>query len=154
MAGKFVLKDAADKFRFNLVAGNGEIIAQSQAYKSKESALAGIESVRKNAPMPRSTTRVTAPPAPSLALGRVGAASASGAGSAPFQRPSDPLSVGASLSGGEDPLLRRGPVPALRALRFGVVPSSRSRCSEGGLRFAGPSPAVGGGLGGAASGWR
>lgn len=50
MAGKFVLKkDAADKFRFNLVAGNGEIIAQSQAYKSKESALAGIESVRKNA---------------------------------------------------------------------------------------------------------
>jgi uncharacterized protein YegP (UPF0339 family) len=31
------------------VAGNGEIIAQSQAYKSKDSALAGIESVRKNA---------------------------------------------------------------------------------------------------------
>ena len=36
MAGKFVLKtDAAGKFRFNLVAGNGEIIAQSQAYKSQ-----------------------------------------------------------------------------------------------------------------------
>jgi uncharacterized protein YegP (UPF0339 family) len=50
MAGKFVLKkDASDKFRFNLVAGNGEIIAQSQAYASKDSALAGIESVRKNA---------------------------------------------------------------------------------------------------------
>ncbi|MFN8168564.1 MAG: DUF1508 domain-containing protein [Candidatus Nanopelagicales bacterium] len=50
MAGKFVLKkDAQDKYRFNLVAGNGEIIAQSQAYKSKDSALAGIESVRKNA---------------------------------------------------------------------------------------------------------
>jgi uncharacterized protein YegP (UPF0339 family) len=50
MAGKFVIKkDAAEKYRFNLVAGNGEIIAQSQAYKSKESALAGIESVRKNA---------------------------------------------------------------------------------------------------------
>ncbi len=30
----------------------------------------------------------------------------------------------ASLSGGEDPLLRRGPVPALRALRFGVRPSA------------------------------
>lgn len=50
MAGKFVVKqDAAGKYRFNLVAGNGEIIAQSQAYKSKDSALAGIESVRKNA---------------------------------------------------------------------------------------------------------
>jgi uncharacterized protein len=50
MAGKFVLKtDAQGKFRFNLVAGNGQIIAQSQAYKEKDSALNGIESVRKHA---------------------------------------------------------------------------------------------------------
>jgi len=31
------------------VAGNGQIIAQSQAYKEKESALNGIASVRTNA---------------------------------------------------------------------------------------------------------
>jgi len=50
MAGKFVLKtDAQGKYRFNLVAANGQIIAQSQAYKEKESALGGIESVRKHA---------------------------------------------------------------------------------------------------------
>ena len=47
MAGKFVLKtDAQGKYRFNLVAGNGQIIAQSQAYKDKDSALTGIASVR------------------------------------------------------------------------------------------------------------
>ena len=50
MAGKFVLKkDKQDKFRFNLVAGNGQIIAQSQAYKTKEAALNGIESVKSHA---------------------------------------------------------------------------------------------------------
>ena len=32
-----------------MVAGNGQIIAQSQAYKDKRSALDGIESVKKHA---------------------------------------------------------------------------------------------------------
>jgi uncharacterized protein len=51
MAGKFVLKKGeSGKFHFNLVAGNGQVIATSQAYHSKESAKEGIESVRKNAP--------------------------------------------------------------------------------------------------------
>jgi uncharacterized protein YegP (UPF0339 family) len=51
VVGKFeVYKDRADKFRFRLKAGNGEIIAVSEAYNSKFSALAGVESVRKNAP--------------------------------------------------------------------------------------------------------
>jgi uncharacterized protein len=51
MAGKFVLKKGeSGKFQFNLVAGNGQVIATSQAYHSKESAKEGIESVRKNAP--------------------------------------------------------------------------------------------------------
>ncbi len=50
MAGKFVLKkDAVDKFRFTLVAGNGQVIAQSQAYKTKDAALGGIESVKAHA---------------------------------------------------------------------------------------------------------
>ena len=51
MAGKFELySDKAGKFRFRLKAGNGEIIAVSEAYESKASAKNGIESVRKNAP--------------------------------------------------------------------------------------------------------
>lgn len=50
MAGKFELyKDKAEKFRFRLKAGNGEIIAASEAYESKASAQNGIESVKKNA---------------------------------------------------------------------------------------------------------
>jgi uncharacterized protein YegP (UPF0339 family) len=51
MAGKLELyKDAGRKFRFRLKAGNGEIIATSEAYNSKSSAQNGIESVKTNAP--------------------------------------------------------------------------------------------------------
>ena len=51
MASKFeVFKDKAGEFRFHLKAANGEIIASSEGYKTRSSALNGIESVRKNAP--------------------------------------------------------------------------------------------------------
>ena len=51
MAGKFVLKKGSTgKYRFNLVAGNRQIIATSEAYERKDSALNGIESVKSNAP--------------------------------------------------------------------------------------------------------
>jgi uncharacterized protein YegP (UPF0339 family) len=51
MAGKFVLARASNgKFHFNLLAGNGQIIATSQLYANKEAAENGIESVRTNAP--------------------------------------------------------------------------------------------------------
>ena len=50
MAGKFVVtKDKKGEFRFVLKAGNGEIIAMSEGYSAKASALKGIESVRTNA---------------------------------------------------------------------------------------------------------
>jgi uncharacterized protein YegP (UPF0339 family)/sporulation protein YlmC with PRC-barrel domain len=42
-------KDVAGEFRFKLVATNGECIAVSQGYNTKDSALKGIESVRQNA---------------------------------------------------------------------------------------------------------
>jgi hypothetical protein len=51
MAGKFVLKKGSSgKFHFNLVAGNGQVIATSEAYESKAAAANGIESVKNNAP--------------------------------------------------------------------------------------------------------
>ena len=52
MAAKFELyKDAKGEFRWKLVASNGQAIANGgEGYKSKESAKAGIESVKKNAP--------------------------------------------------------------------------------------------------------
>ena len=43
--------DKAGKFRFRLVAANGEKIAASEAYNSKEGCVSGIESVKKNAPI-------------------------------------------------------------------------------------------------------
>jgi uncharacterized protein len=51
MSGKFVLKKGqGGKFHFNLLAGNGEVIATSQQDASKESAMHGIKSVQANAP--------------------------------------------------------------------------------------------------------
>jgi uncharacterized protein len=51
MAGKFVLKKGSTgKYHFNLVASNGQVIATSEAYERKQSALSGIESVKNNAP--------------------------------------------------------------------------------------------------------
>lgn len=51
MAGKFeVFKDKSGKFRFRLKAGNGQIIATSEAYESKDSCMKGIDSVKNNAP--------------------------------------------------------------------------------------------------------
>ena len=49
MAGKFVISAVKTGTKFNLKATNGEIIATSEVYKSKESCKKGIESVRKNA---------------------------------------------------------------------------------------------------------
>jgi len=47
--GKFEIKtDKAGKFRFNLKAGNGQVILSSEAYNSKSACDNGIESVRKN----------------------------------------------------------------------------------------------------------
>jgi len=52
--------NAPDRFRFHLKAANGEIIAVSQSYLSKQSAEKGIESVKKNAPMAKIIDQTTA----------------------------------------------------------------------------------------------
>ena len=53
MAAKFELyKDAKGEFRWRLVASNGQTIATGgEGYKSKDKAKAGIESIKKNAPI-------------------------------------------------------------------------------------------------------
>ncbi|GIU57378.1 DUF1508 domain-containing protein [Arthrobacter sp. NicSoilC12] len=53
MAGKYeVYKDKSGGFRFRLKASNGEVIASSESYKTKASAMGGVESVKKNAASP------------------------------------------------------------------------------------------------------
>ena len=47
--GKFVLKSTNTGYKFDLVAGNSEVIGTSEVYTSKSAALNGIESVKKNA---------------------------------------------------------------------------------------------------------
>jgi hypothetical protein len=51
MAGKFELwTDKGGDWRFNLKASNGQVIATSQGYASKASAMNGIDSVKSHAP--------------------------------------------------------------------------------------------------------
>ena len=49
--GKFVLKTTNTGFKFDLKAGNGEVIATSEVYESKAACENGIASVIKNAPV-------------------------------------------------------------------------------------------------------
>ncbi len=49
MAGKFEIKAGAKKtFRFNLKAGNGQVILTSEAYNTKRACQNGVASVMKN----------------------------------------------------------------------------------------------------------
>lgn len=48
--GKFVIKTVKTGIKFDLKAGNGEVIATSEVYTSEGACKNGIESVRKNAP--------------------------------------------------------------------------------------------------------
>ena len=47
--GKFVVKTVKTGVKFDLKAGNGEVIATSEVYTTQHACDAGIESVRKNA---------------------------------------------------------------------------------------------------------
>lgn len=50
MSAKFeIYKDKAGEFRFRLKAANGEIIASSEGYSSKQACENGINSVKSNA---------------------------------------------------------------------------------------------------------
>ena len=47
MPGKFVVKKGSTgKFRFNLLSTNGQVVASSEAYNTKASAMGGIRSVK------------------------------------------------------------------------------------------------------------
>ena len=49
--GKFVIRNTNTGIKFDLKAGNGEVIATSEVYKSEAACKKGIASVQKNAPV-------------------------------------------------------------------------------------------------------
>jgi uncharacterized protein YegP (UPF0339 family) len=60
MAAKFVLKKGSTgKFRFNLVATNGQVIATSESYESRRARSTASSRSSATPPTPRSTTRPT-----------------------------------------------------------------------------------------------
>lgn len=48
---KFVIREVPSGIKFDLKAGNGQVIATSEVYASKAVCGKGVESVRKNAPI-------------------------------------------------------------------------------------------------------
>ena len=50
--GKFVIRTTNTGVKFDLKAGNGEVIATSEVYSSLDACKNGVESVKKNAPVP------------------------------------------------------------------------------------------------------
>jgi uncharacterized protein YegP (UPF0339 family) len=55
-----VICDSAGRFRFHLKAANGQIIAVSQSYGAKESAIKGIDSIKINSPIAKIADLTTA----------------------------------------------------------------------------------------------
>jgi len=51
LMGKFVIKTTNTGVKFDLKAGNGEVIATSEVYNTEASCRKGIASVQKNAPI-------------------------------------------------------------------------------------------------------
>lgn len=49
--GKFVIKTVPSGFKFDLKAGNGEVIATSEVYTTMKAAENGIDSIKNNAPI-------------------------------------------------------------------------------------------------------
>ena len=49
--GKFVIKNTNTGVKFDLKAGNGQVIATSEVYNSKDACKNGIARVQKNAPV-------------------------------------------------------------------------------------------------------
>ena len=48
---KFVIREVATGFKFDLKATNGQTILSSEIYSSRAAALNGVDSVRRNAPI-------------------------------------------------------------------------------------------------------
>ena len=48
---KFVIREVKSGIKFDLKAGNGEVIATSEVYTTEAACKNGVESVRKNAPV-------------------------------------------------------------------------------------------------------
>lgn len=49
--GKYLIKKTKTGIKFDLKAGNGEVIATSEVYTTEKACRAGVESVKRNAPV-------------------------------------------------------------------------------------------------------
>jgi uncharacterized protein YegP (UPF0339 family) len=101
---KFVVRKASTgKFRFNLIGTNGKIIATSEPYNSKASALKGIEALKRHALDAAVLDDATAP-RPSRSRERERAAAITSSTRRVRQDPGDGDALGGPFPGGSQPL--------------------------------------------------
>jgi uncharacterized protein len=101
---KFVVrKGTTGKFRFNLIGTNGKIIATSEPYNSKASALKGIEAVKRHA-LEADVLDDAAAGRPSRSGARARADAISSSTRRVRQDPGDRDGLGGPFPGGSQPL--------------------------------------------------
>jgi uncharacterized protein YegP (UPF0339 family) len=101
---KFVVrKGSTGKFRFNLMGTNGKVIATSEPYNSKASALKGIEAVKRHALEADVLDDATAPK-PNRSRKRERAEAIASSTRRVRQDPADGDRLGGPFPGGSQPL--------------------------------------------------
>lgn len=101
---KFVVrKGTTGKFRFNLIGTNGKIIATSEPYNSKASALKGVEAVKRHALEADIVDDATAPK-PTRSRNRERAQAIASSTKRVRQDPADGDGLGGPFPGGSQPL--------------------------------------------------
>ena len=101
---KFVVrKGTTGKFRFNLIGTNGKIIATSEPYNSKASALKGIEAVKRHA-LEADVLDDATSPKPTRSRNRERAQAIASSTKRVRQDPADGDGLGGPFPGGSQPL--------------------------------------------------
>ena len=101
---KFVVrKGSTGKFRFNLIGTNGKIIATSEPYNSKASALKGIQAVKRHA-LEADVLDDAAAPKPRRSQKRERADAIASSTRRIRQDPADGDGLGGPFPGGSQPL--------------------------------------------------
>lgn len=99
-----VRKGSTGKFRFNLIGTNGKVIATSEAYESKASAMKGVKAVKKHAADAQVVDETAKGATKAPTTKRQKAAGITKSVKLMRERPSDPNTLTGPYPGGSQPL--------------------------------------------------
>ena len=145
MAAKYQLKEGrTGKWRWNLLARNGKVIATSEPYETRRSALAGIESVRRNADAPLEDLSTPAPATRTAAgSGRARKAAPAAKSTASAAKTAAPKTKTASAAKTAAPKKKTAPAAKTATPKKKTAPAARATSRAGRAATAdGSAPAM------------